>query len=187
MMKFLNELERRIKQDIYEYKGWVKQKDDRMKSYLEAQLSIYDCTLSLLNCHVDYLEEREIHEKIDNLLKLLDDLLEKGEKMMNEHKEIWIVLAEIFTEVRTATTKFPSFNSAHEGYAVLLEEVDELWENVKLNQHKNPDRDRKIREEAIQVGAMAMRIVLDCCKNVTPHEPVSKYLTKKEQEGNSIE
>jgi len=75
MMKFLNALERRIKKDINEYKGWVKQKNDGMKSYLEAQLSVHNCTLSLLNCHVDYLEEREIHEKIDSLEKLLDEIL----------------------------------------------------------------------------------------------------------------
>lgn len=53
------------------------------------------------------------------------------------------------------------FNSAHEGYAVILEELDELWDEVKKNGQK---RDiQKMRDEAIQVAAMAMRFVIDVC------------------------
>lgn len=47
--------------------------------------------------------------------------------------------------------------SAHEGYAVLLEELDELWEEVRK---KHPDKQR-MREEALQVAAMALRFVHD--------------------------
>ena len=49
---------------------------------------------------------------------------------------------EIFEEFAHASSKFPSFASEHEGYAILLEEVDELWEAVKLNQ-KKPERQPK--------------------------------------------
>ena len=73
------------------------------------------------------------------------------------------IIYEIRREFISATSKFGSFHNAHEGYAVLLEEVDELWENVKLNQ-KNKDRNRLIKEEAIQVAAMAIRLIYDCCK-----------------------
>ena len=73
------------------------------------------------------------------------------------------ILEEVKKELKRATMKFGDFHNAHEGYAVLLEEVDELWDNVKLNQFRNPDRDKKIRDEAIQVAAMAVRIVRDCC------------------------
>jgi NTP pyrophosphatase (non-canonical NTP hydrolase) len=53
------------------------------------------------------------------------------------------------------------FNSAHEGYAVILEELDELWDEVKKN---GQTRDmQKMRDEAIQVAAMAMRFVIDVC------------------------
>ena len=52
---------------------------------------------------------------------------------------------------------FPPFNSAHEGYAILAEEVDELWAHVKTNQTK---RDlTAMRAEAIQVAAMAIKFV----------------------------
>ena len=52
---------------------------------------------------------------------------------------------------------FPPFNSAHEGYAILAEEVDELWAHVKTNQKKR-DLDA-MRAEAIQVAAMAVKFV----------------------------
>lgn len=63
----------------------------------------------------------------------------------------------VLAELALATAKFGSFNSAHEGYAVLLEEVDELWDEIK-----SMDRER-LREEAVQVAAMALRLILDVC------------------------
>lgn len=80
-------------------------------------------------------------------------------------EKINLVIKEVKEELQKATKKFGKFHNAHEGYAVLLEEVDELWENVKLNQ-RVPTRLRKIREEAIQVSAMAIRIIIDCCDSV---------------------
>jgi hypothetical protein len=70
-------------------------------------------------------------------------------------------LASTLHEYNAATRKFKPFNSAHEGYAVLAEEVDELWEEVK----KKPSEERKnlMRAEAIQVAAMALRFLQDCC------------------------
>jgi hypothetical protein len=56
-------------------------------------------------------------------------------------------------------------NSAHEGYAVLAEEVDELWDHVKVKQGK-----RDIPEmayEAVQVAAMALRFIIDVCQPTT--------------------
>lgn len=68
---------------------------------------------------------------------------------------------ECTAEVMQAMDNWPKFNSAHEGFAVLKEEVDELWDQVKLNQKK---RDHlEMRKEAIQVAAMAMRFVLEIC------------------------
>lgn len=53
------------------------------------------------------------------------------------------------------------FNSVHEGYAVLFEEVDELWDEVKKNPRKmeggKEEHKRRMRIEAIQVAAMALR------------------------------
>lgn len=66
------------------------------------------------------------------------------------------VLADVRAEVDRAKI-WPGFNSAHEGYAVLAEEVDELWDQVKVNQKR---RDLvAMRAEAIQVAAMAVKFV----------------------------
>ena len=64
----------------------------------------------------------------------------------------------IVCEYKYAAKRFGKFNSAHEGYAVLKEEVDELWDVIKKN---GTPIERK--NEAIQVGAMAIRFLIDCC------------------------
>ena len=53
------------------------------------------------------------------------------------------------------------FASAHEGYAVLLEEVDELWDLVKMKKKSRPSGE--MLKEAIQVAAMALRFATECC------------------------
>jgi hypothetical protein len=63
--------------------------------------------------------------------------------------------------LKNALRNYPPFTSAHEGYAILLEEVDELKEEV----WKKPalrSRDA-MRKEAVQVAAMAIRFVQDVC------------------------
>lgn len=59
------------------------------------------------------------------------------------------------SELARAREQFADFTSPHEGYAVLREELDELWDEVKAN---NIER---ARAEAIQVAAMALRFWAD--------------------------
>lgn len=68
----------------------------------------------------------------------------------------------IVGEMEYAVANFGSFHNAHEGYAVLLEEVDELWDEIKKNQN-TPDRLKNIKKEALQVATMAIRLIHDCC------------------------
>lgn len=69
------------------------------------------------------------------------------------------IAGEVVLEACEASAKWPPFNSAHEGYGVLLEEVDELQAHVWTNQKK---RDLgAMRKEAIQVAAMAIRFAYD--------------------------
>jgi NTP pyrophosphatase (non-canonical NTP hydrolase) len=70
------------------------------------------------------------------------------------------ILDAIIIEYAEAREHFPKFHSAHEGYAVLKEEVDELWDEIK-KRHHDPD---KMREEAIQVAAMALAFIEECCE-----------------------
>ncbi len=64
------------------------------------------------------------------------------------------------TEFLIANEKFAPFNSFHEGYSITHEELDELWDIVKL---KNPDP-KKLKKEAKQVAAMAIRFLYDLCE-----------------------
>jgi len=68
----------------------------------------------------------------------------------------------VIQELEEATAVYPPFNSAHEGYAVILEEADELWDEVKRPAFM---RDNKaLKEEAIQVAANALRFLVDVVK-----------------------
>lgn len=73
-------------------------------------------------------------------------------------------LVEVEAEVASATAFWPAMNSAHEGYGVLMEEVDELWDHVKVKQ-KNRDL-VAMRKEAIQVAAMAVRFAAEVTDEV---------------------
>ena len=76
-------------------------------------------------------------------------------------RDVRAVVRRVQDEVEAAKRLWPPFNSAHEGFAVLAEEVDELWEHVKTKQ-KNRDLDA-MYVEAIQVAAMAIRFASELC------------------------
>lgn len=85
----------------------------------------------------------------------------------------------VFTELGIAESKFPPFNSKLEGFFVLQEEIDELWDVVKLNPKKIivncsnlelddkktvfewqvSQRNKMLIEEAVQVAAMGIRFI----------------------------
>ena len=72
---------------------------------------------------------------------------------------ISVILKLVENELRRAKALHGKFHSVHEGWAVLYEEVDELWDEVKK---KTKERSQaKLAEEAIQVAAMAARFVVD--------------------------
>ncbi len=70
------------------------------------------------------------------------------------------VTQQVLGEVIRAKGLFPKdFVNQHEGYAVILEELDELWDEVKKNQ-KNYDLANQ-RKEAIQCAAMCIRFATE--------------------------
>ena len=58
-------------------------------------------------------------------------------------------------ELDTSTQKYGAFRTTHEAYGVLKEEVDELWDACKKNDLQG------MEDEAIQVAAMAIRLIID--------------------------
>lgn len=71
------------------------------------------------------------------------------------------VAEEVLRELARAIQKNGPMHGPHEGYAVILEELDELWDLVKAYP-KRATREQ-MRGEAVQVAAMAVRFVLDVC------------------------
>ena len=75
------------------------------------------------------------------------------------------VFSEIKKELDKAQTKHAPMHGPHEGYAVILEEVDELWDEVRAQKHDISS----MKKEALHIAAMAARFVLDLCQEL-PHE-----------------
>lgn len=64
-------------------------------------------------------------------------------------------LTDIGEEYYRARENHPPMTGAHGGYAVILEELDELWDAVKA------DDVLHAKKEAVQVAAMALAFILE--------------------------
>ncbi len=81
-----------------------------------------------------------------------------AEDAMGGHPAMRVAM-EAANELVAAIGQHDAMATPHHGYAVILEELDELWEGVK----SNAGRGLQARKEALQVAAMGMRYVLDLC------------------------
>lgn len=70
-------------------------------------------------------------------------------------EDIEFVLNQIHHVYDKARFKHKPMNSAHEDYAVILEELDEMWDEIKKDNIENA------RLEAYQVAAMALAFLLE--------------------------
>jgi NTP pyrophosphatase (non-canonical NTP hydrolase) len=85
--------------------------------------------------------------------------MESSREDLRKAEDCQLIAIEVLKELRDAMKKFDRFNSAHEGFAVIQEEIDELWDEVK----KRTKSKGRMREEAIQIAAMAIRFAVDIC------------------------
>ena len=67
----------------------------------------------------------------------------------------YLALAEC--EYYRSNDLYPMFHSTHEGYAVIKEEVDELWDFIKAS--KSVKASPEQREEIIQIMAMCIKFL----------------------------
>lgn len=96
--------------------------------------------------------------------------------MLTEFQTTKGLLIEVAQELDSARIKHAPMVSPHEGYAVILEELDELWDEVKKwrgsawkGVYKGSESwdeldaaaKARMRAEAIQIAAMALRFALD--------------------------
>lgn len=77
-----------------------------------------------------------------------------------------LALEAIEKEYQRACKRFNSFHSPHEGYAVILEELDQLWGEIKKSDRWMSRLDDvskiRMRAGATHVAAMALRFLTDC-------------------------
>ena len=78
--------------------------------------------------------------------------------MRTNKPKIEAIQKQLLNELNHAFDKFDKFNTPHEGYAVILEELDELWEAIKQNKPTN-----ELTIEAYHIAAMAIRFLHDLC------------------------
>lgn len=110
----------------------------------------------------DDAQSKHVHDKLSKFPTTLDSPhLEAGavtEPVGSTPAESTI-FNEVLEALHKAQSKHPPMRSHHEGYAILLEELDELWEEVK--------RDDLVacRKECLHVAAMAIRFLYDVCRN----------------------
>ncbi len=70
----------------------------------------------------------------------------------------------IANEIQTTREKYGYFNSTHEVYGVLIEEVEEFFEVVKTGNYKNDDQEKwvkvdRMKSELTQIAAIALRAI----------------------------
>lgn len=85
------------------------------------------------------------------------------------------IFEDVFEEVNRIYPEFAPYNSSHEAYAVLLEEMDEFWEAVKMGKKEIDEdgrtRNKAMKDEIIQVAAVAIATL----KTLQVKYPVKKY------------
>ena len=67
------------------------------------------------------------------------------------------ILTEIAAEVERSKVHCEHFRSLHEAYAVILEELQEVWA-ITMQKRQNRKED-ELRKELIQVAAMAVKAI----------------------------
>ena len=67
------------------------------------------------------------------------------------------VVDSIQQEIDRAIRLYQPMTSPHEAYAIILEEVDEFWDEVKQTHHNKMELGKQLK----QVAAMAIRAIHD--------------------------
>ena len=81
------------------------------------------------------------------------------ETPITEKPAVAALLQDVDLEIARAFGLFPPMNSPHEAYATILEELDEFWDEVKVQDKlHNP---KAMKKELIQTAAMCVRAIYD--------------------------
>lgn len=127
---------------------------ESVKSNLEKYTSVSEKTIQdIMRPGVT-----RIHEADEKVFSDAEQKLQWMTRLMNGDPVLMLAI-EIAEEVKRATVKHGAMNSPHEGYAVILEELDELWEHVMAD----TGRSEGAKKEAIQIAAMGLKYAHNLC------------------------
>jgi pyridoxine/pyridoxamine 5'-phosphate oxidase len=97
---------------------------------------------------------------------------------MMEIKETTQFFNDAYQELKRATEINGPFNSGHEAYAVIMEELCEFWDEIRLKGH---ERNRyNMRVELVQIAAMACRASMDLGLEESERKDQLKALKREE-------
>jgi len=102
--------------------------------------------------------EETVEQVVNAIGKVVSEAFEAGENieiLVPGMDAIGWALLQIRTELQKSTARFPKLHSLHEGYAVIREALEDLWDEVKV------DNEASAADEAIQVASMAVRFVVE--------------------------
>jgi hypothetical protein len=87
--------------------------------------------------------------------------MNNSDKLKGRQTDKRFIMGEVMRELDRAQRRFEPFYSAHEGYAVIKEELDELWEEIKDNKRDLHEYKDAMAKEALQLTAMGLRFLVD--------------------------
>lgn len=100
-------------------------------------------------------------EKWDALWTAIEAERAKGDGWKDTRTPDAIALDNVAAELRSARRQWGNMASPHEAHSVILEEVEEFWEEVKANKGDANLRKVRMSKELVQVAAMAVRAMVD--------------------------
>jgi len=113
-------------------------------------------------------------EDLNKIAKVVKPVIQKAVKQVSktnmkiDFDRLDSIILDVKSEFLRASKNHKKFNSAHEGYMVIYEEFHkELFDEI--HKLKSFDDDSYgIYKEAIQVCAMTLRFIYDCCNVWNP-------------------
>lgn len=96
-------------------------------------------------------EVKEICNRLNNFADVKSKSATKTCYAENGEQALKMIYDEY---LKSCNKHIAAFRSTHEGYAVIKEELEELWDEVKKDDYDN------CYKETVQVGAMALKFLL---------------------------
>lgn len=141
-----------------------KDKCDRQNCRINNSVGFLHCS----HCGWNEEDDDEVKFSISEIVAVAKGnqmaMVADAKEMVTDYQtDVAIACGEISIEVLRVKDLHPKFASAHEAYAVALEEFDELWSAIKKKECNY--NLAAMRNEAKQVAAMMIRLMVELTQN----------------------